>query len=507
MGTHAQDQSHPTTIHETRHALVIGGSIAGLLAARVLTDHFDQVTIIDRDIFPDMPEHRKGAPQSYHTHGLSERGKVIINEFFPDIFDDLCAAGADTIHDKVAMVMVSSFGKLATFNARESIRFSHYLIEWQMRDRLLQRSDIKILSNCEVTELLATPDHARIVGVKMRDRGLAGQMTTLTADFVVDASGRNSKTPQWLTALGYEAPLVDSVNSGLGYASRFYEKPANFPDAWQGVFILPRPQQNPRAGTIAMIENNVWHVTLSGVAGHYPPTNEEGFVQWARDLPDPGFYASLRIARPLTPIRGYRVLENHFRRYERLQRWPAGFIVLGDAVCALNPIRGQGMAASALAADTLATCLQQQQHVLTSAASGQYFQLHLSRALTDPWLFALGEDLRWPNVTYHGTRLPSGFSLWQRYLDLVLRSAVKDPEMSKAYLKVYGMMSRQSSLARPRILLRILNGILKRLLMPATPMTDDTFVLPATALAQLQAMPTANSEETAENPDQIQNAL
>ena len=244
-----------------------------------------------------------------------------------------------------------------------------------------------------------------------------------------------------------------------------------------------------------MIENNVWHVTLSGVAGHYPPTDEEGFLQWARDLSDPGLYESIRIAKPLTTIRGYRVLENHVRHYERLKRWPAGFIVLGDAVCALNPIRGQGMAAGAIGADTLNVCLREQQW-LSGTTFEQHFQLQLARALTDPWLFALGEDLRWPDVTLHGARLPFGFKLWQRYLDLVLQSAVQDPEISKAYMEVYGMLAPQSSLARPRILLRVLGATLKHMLIPSTSTTNNTGVLSAETLAQLHARPTANTGET-----------
>jgi 2-polyprenyl-6-methoxyphenol hydroxylase-like FAD-dependent oxidoreductase len=486
MGIDAQAQTPAEEQPQKKHALVIGGSIAGLLAARVLSDYFEHITIIDRDTFPTEPIHRKGASQSYHTHGLSGRGRIIIEQLFPGIFDDLRQAGAHTIYNKVAMVMVFAFGKIALPRPAESMRYSRPLLEWHLRQRLIQEKKITILNNQEVTELLATPDQTRIVGVKMRERGLAGQSQTMHADLIIDASGRNSKTPQWLTELGYEAPVVESVNNSLGYASRFYEKPADFPDEWQGVFILPRPTHNPRSGTIAMIEHNVWHVTLSGVGGHYPPTDEAGFLQWARDLPDPTVYETIRIAKPLTPIRGYRVLEHHIRHYEQLQRWPAGLLVIGDAVCALNPIRGQGMAASALQAHALNECLREQEQAPRTDFE-RFFMQQAIRSISDPWLFSLGEDLRWPGVAMSGAESPVGFKLWLRYLDLVLQCAVNDQQVGQAYMQVFGMLAPQSSLAKPQILFRVIKTKLLRMLGMAKAPAQNQFALSDKALAQLRS--------------------
>src|SRR5262249_790843 len=153
--------------------------------------------------------------------------------------------------------------------------------------RLEQRPGIEIVTNREVVELLATPDRTRIIGVKTRERGTTGEIRDFSADLVVDASGRTSQTPQCLKALGYDAPPGRLADAQLGYASRFYEKPAGFPNEWQNAFILPRYPDSPRSCALVMVEHNRWHVTLGGVGGQFPPTDEEGFLRWARELPDP----------------------------------------------------------------------------------------------------------------------------------------------------------------------------------------------------------------------------
>ncbi|GGV31294.1 hypothetical protein GCM10010182_63410 [Actinomadura cremea] len=164
---------------------------------------------------------------------------------------------------------------------------------------------------------------------------------------MVDASGRRSKAPDWLRELGYGEVAEETSTSGIGYASRFYAEPDGFPGDGSGIVINGRAPDNPRSGLVLGIEKDQWHVTLGGFAGAAPPTDEAGFLQWARDLPDPTVYECIRIARPLTPIRGQRTLTNRLRHFERLTRWPSGFVATADAVCAFNPVYGRGMTVAA----------------------------------------------------------------------------------------------------------------------------------------------------------------
>lgn len=294
MNTQTLSHSFSSKPDTGRHAVVIGGSMAGLLAARVLTGYFDRVTIIDRDTFPDVPDHRKGVPQSHHAHGLLAPGREIINRLFPGIMDELRAGGAQSAYGVVPMAQVTPAGKLPSQKQDvEFLTFSRVFLEWHVRRWLATRTEVCFLTNCEVTGLLSTPDRARVTGVRLHHRDGDADLGSLQTDLVVDASGRHSKAPEWLVDFGYAAPAEETINSGLGYASRLYAKPSGFPADWQGIIINGRPPHNPRAGLILPIEHDRWHVSLGGFAGNYPPTDEAGFLQWARDLPDPSIYASL----------------------------------------------------------------------------------------------------------------------------------------------------------------------------------------------------------------------
>jgi len=485
------------TSHETmtsiqkntgRHALVIGGSLAGLFAARVLADYFDTVTIIDRDTFPVAPDHRKGVPQSHHAHGLLATAFPIIEQLFPGIMNDLRADGAATGSNKVPLAIVSPQGLLPLPKRPQTISFSRPLLEWHVRDRVSKRPEVHIIPNTEVTGLLATQDRTRVTGIQMRERGQEGHTSTLHADMVVDASGRHSEAPRWLVELGYEAPPIETINSDLRYASRFYAKPEQFPAEWQSLIVNGR-QPHARAGLILSVDHGRWHVTLGGMAGNAPPTDEEGFLQWARDLPDPSIYEAIRVSRPLTPIRGFGTPENHLRHFEHMQRWPAGFMVTGDAVCAFNPIYGQGMTVSVLDAMTLRSCLQEQQRS-PRADFEQYFQQQLAGTVANVWLLATNQDLRFPGVRLNGARPNPALRLLHCYLDLVLSSAVVDPEIAQAYFDVMMLANPPRSLIHPRMVAHVLavacKHTVKRLLGGEE---EPGFALSPEALATLHALP------------------
>lgn len=482
----------PAQKHAGHHALVIGGSIAGLLATRVLADYFDTVTIIDRDVFPITPDHRKGVPQSHHAHGLLATGRYIIEQLFPGIMNDLAADGATSASNIVPISIVSPKGLLPlSKQPGEIINFSRCLLEWHIRDRVSKLPEVRIITNTEVTGLQTSEDRTRVVGVQIRERGQESHSTTLHADLVVDASGRHSQTPQWLVELGYEAPPIEMINSDLRYASRFYAKPEHFPAEWQNLIVNGRPPHTP-AGLILSVDHERWHVTLGGMTGQYPPTDEAGFLQWARNLSDPSIYEALRVAQPLTPIRVYRTPDSHLRHFEQLQRWPSGFIVTGDAVCAFNPIYGQGMTVSAMDAMTLKRCLQEQQRS-PKPDFEQRFQQQLTRTIADAWLVSTNEDLRWPGIALSGARPRPGLRLLHRYMDLVLYSAVVDPMLAHAYFSVIMMANPPRTLIHPHILTRILSVAGKRLIMRLSGHEEKpALALSPTTLASLRAMPEAN---------------
>lgn len=443
-----------------RRAIVIGGSMAGLLAARVLAEQFDEVLIVDRDRFPDTPEHRAGVPQSQHAHALLPRGQEIIEQLFPGLMNELKAAGAHVTYDAVPVAIISPAGKLPELRQPgETLAFSRYLLEWHVRHRLVKDHGVQLLPGHEVLGLEANDE--QVTGVRVRERQGASEPQLLAAALVVDASGRGSKALSWLADLGYGTVPEETITTDLGYASRFYRRPANFSASWEALIVNVCPPDNPRAGLILPVDGDRWHVTLGGVAGHHPATDEASFLDWARQLADPCLYEALRDAEPLTPIRGYRTPENRLRHYERLARWPVGLIVTGDSVCAFNPIYGQGMTVSALDALVLQRCLREQQ-ARPRPRWEQRFQRELARNVATPWANATGEDLRWSKVKITGATPSPMLKLRHGLMDLVLAEAVENAAVAQAYTDVIFMTRGPEAIMQPAVLLRVLGGALRR---------------------------------------------
>jgi 2-polyprenyl-6-methoxyphenol hydroxylase-like FAD-dependent oxidoreductase len=461
-------------------ALIIGGSMAGLLAARVLSDHYEKVVILERDTLPEEPLPRKGLPQSYQPHLFLARGVAIIENLFPGIYNEMVAAGA-VGHDQSLWRFVSLAGVIQIPKADQPLLgATRAFIEWGVRRHVATLQNVCFTTGVEVIKLVSSPDQRRVTGVQVRYRHAQSGPEVIAADLVVDASGRNSQAPLWLHALGYEAPPEESINAEIGYSSRLYRKPDNIPADWPNIIIQPRPPHNPRLGVVMAVEDNRWQVMLGGAAGHYPPTDEAGFLEWARSLPDPSLYQAIRIAEPVTPIRGFRIPTPRLRHFERLSRWPNGFIVTGDAVGAFNPLYAQGMTVAALEAEALARLLQ-----ATKPNWEQRFQRLAARIVADPWLIGAGEDLRWEGVQLNGKPANPAMRLIQRYMDLLLPVACAHPIVGAAFMQVVGMLASSTSLMRPAILLRVIWHTLRRGKLPAAP---QCALSPAT-LAELQKQP------------------
>jgi 2-polyprenyl-6-methoxyphenol hydroxylase-like FAD-dependent oxidoreductase len=384
------------------HAVVIGSSIAGLTAARVLTDHFARVTLIDRDRLPDTPEFRRGVPQAGHAHTLPLRGQTMLEQQFPGLVEELLANGAIPIKasSELAFFLAGKWHVLPHHADVVSLTYSRPLLESTIYRRLAAQPNVDILQEHEALGLSVDEQGERVTGVRLRHRrGLSLDEIRLAADVVVDASGRESRAPQWLASLGYPPPPEARVNSFPGYATRLYRRPAGFNDTWKTLYIRPTPPNGRRGGLVIPIEGDRWQVTLIGMARDYPPTAEEGFLAFARSLPTQRLYEAIKEAKPLTKPYGYRHTENRLRRYDKLERYLEGFLVCGDAVCALNPVYALGMTVVAMGSQALDHCLTEQRrqspgHDLKGLAEA--FQKQLSQVVAGSWQMAIEQDSRWP---------------------------------------------------------------------------------------------------------------
>jgi flavin-dependent dehydrogenase len=444
------------------HAVVVGGSMAGLLTARALADQFARVTVIERDRLPNGPHPRKGVPQARHVHILLLRGQAILEQWFPGLEDELGALDAPRLDVTQDGFWLNRAGWGPVFaSGRHGRTCSRDLREWVVRRRLRTLPTVRFREACDVVGLLSDATGVRVTGVRVRPRGLTTGGVPLeedlAADLVVDAGGRGSRAPEWLAILGYAKPKELVINSFLGYSSRYYAPPEDFTAPWQGLYIQPAPPAHMRGGGIYRVEGGRWLVTLVGIGGDYPPTADPDFLEFARSLRSPVLYDALQHAQPLSPIVGYRGTANRWRYYERLARWPEQFVVVGDAACAFNPVYGQGMTAAALGAAILAATLRDQgrRHPdgdLRGLAAR--FQRRLARGNRPLWAIAILEDFRCPQTV--GGRPTLGDLLAQRYIDRVLRRSTTDRVVYLTLVEVLQLVQPLRALVGPGMLARVL---------------------------------------------------
>jgi 2-polyprenyl-6-methoxyphenol hydroxylase-like FAD-dependent oxidoreductase len=435
------------------HAVVIGGSMAGLLAARVLSDHFDEVTILERDRLPEQAEHRAGVPQSHHLHTLLPRGQRVLEELFPGFDADMASTGAP----QAVWGLDNAFYTLGGWTGRFDSGITTHTagrvsVEWLVRRRVAALPNVHILTEVEVDGLLA--EHGRVIGVQMTSRATREQRN-LSANFVVEAGGRRSQAPAWLQALGYDAPDETVIDAHCGYASRWYEIPADTAVTDKAIAVQTRfKQELYRGGGLLAVEGNRWVVTLLGANRDYPPTDEAGFLEFARSLATPAIYEAIKDARPISPIYGYRRLENRMRHYERLARRPENFVVMGDAAIALNPIYGQGMTAAGLEALELQKLLRKY-HSRQMDGFAAAFQKRLPKVTADAWTMATGEDRRYPDVEGPKPDFITRFS--NRYFDWLSMAMPHDNALTIAFFEAMCLLKpAKRAVLHPRVVMSVL---------------------------------------------------
>jgi len=435
-------------------AIVIGGSITGLLAARALTEHFTSVSLVERDSFPDGPDFRKGLPQMRHVHVLLKQGERVMEHYFPELLPELIAGGAHLI-DMGGDLRWFNFGNWKT-RFQSGVDFfcqTRGFLEWTIRQRVASLDGVSILDNCEVLGYTLEPT-GRVSGVRIRRAGETAD-DNLEAELVVDASGRGSRTPQWLDSLGFGKPTETEVRVDVGYASRFYRRPEKAPGDWTGLMIYPKPP-GTRLGVLFPVEDNRWMVTLVGWFGDHPPTDEHGFREFAASLPVPDLFNAIQDAEPVSPIASHKFPSNRRRHYEQMQRFPEGLVVLGDALCSFNPIYGQGMTTGALGVRLLDDSLRERRQNGSSARVGGFsrgFQRKIARVIDSPWLLTTTEDFRSPRTV--GGRAWSTAALgW--YTARIHRLTWSDRFTARRFLEVMHLTVRPTALFHPYIVFRAL---------------------------------------------------
>jgi len=448
-------------------AVVLGGSLAGLLTAAALTGRFTEVTVVDRDPLDGRLEApRRGVPQGRHTHGLLVGGLRAMEELLPGLTASLVARGGIEVDLVDRARWNLGGGSLARFPAGLiGMLASRTLIESEVRARVLALPGVGVLGGHDIVGLLASGDRRRVTGVRLTRRGAdaeppgagAESLPTrataegrpeveLVGELVVDATGRGSRAPTWLAGLGYPPPPEVTVPADICYVTRLFRVTPGVLDDLD-VDVIGSNPPDPRAGVALRQEGDRWTVTLAGMHGLQPPTELAAFAEYAAGLPTPGLAQVATGCEPIGEPQVYRYPNSRWRRWEKVSSRPDGLLVIGDAVASFNPVYGQGMSSAALQAKALSTLLTSGPHELPRRAAEAF-----AAVVAVPWTLATGGDRRYP-----GLQLKSPPErLLDRYLDRLLRVARVDEQVALRFFRVLNLLAAPTSLLAPAAVRRVL---------------------------------------------------
>jgi 2-polyprenyl-6-methoxyphenol hydroxylase-like FAD-dependent oxidoreductase len=430
-----------------KRAVVLGGAMAGTLAARVLSESFSDVVVIDRDDLVGVRETRRGTPHAHHAHGLHSRGHHIVEELFPGLSEELREAGC----------LASDIGRIRWhFNARPiaptdvgltMLAPSRPVLEYHVRRRVAALPNVRYLERHDILRPLTTPSRERVNGVLVR-RQSDGEELELEADLVVDATGRGSRLPAWLEDLGYERPAEDRIKIGLTYTSRHYKVDPKWFEGAQSIVFIASPA-HPRGAFFGHLGDGICVLSLTGILGDVPPTDPDGFLEFARTLPGSVIYDAIRESEPLEDAVSFRFPASVRRRYEQLDRLPDGLLVLGDAAASFNPLYGQGMSVAAIEAYELRKLLRK----TAGRIDPKKFAKVVAKVVQTPWDMNAGGDLAFPGVPGERT---ARVRFANAYMARLQYAVSKDPKVTRAFMRVAGMINRPESLFKPTLAARVL---------------------------------------------------
>jgi 2-polyprenyl-6-methoxyphenol hydroxylase-like FAD-dependent oxidoreductase len=430
--------------------------MSGLMAARVLHEHFEHVTLLDRDDLPQDAQARRGVPQGNHAHGLLSSGCAALERLFPGLGADLRARGAVDVKMGSELGFFTEGQRIAQADTdMTSLLLSRPLLESYLRERVRSLPNVSILHGREVVELLGSSAAIRGVLVKARNSVDAFE---LPADLVVDASGRSSRLGEWLERRGLVRAPEERVRIDIGYTSCTYRREPHHAGGLKGLAVAVAPPNRRSAVALAQ-EGDRWIVTLVGHLGEHAPATHWDMLEFSKHLPTRAVYVLLREAEPLTVPVYMRFPFSQRRHYEQLRTFPEGLLAIGDTLCSFNPSFGQGMSVAALEALQLQSCLQDQAKPLWK----RMFRAS-ARIIDTPWTIAVGADLGFPEV--EGKRTALGRVLGQ-YVKQLRRGAIQDPKLALAFLRVAQLLDEPPALLTPSLVFRTLRSSLATPTQPA----------------------------------------
>jgi 2-polyprenyl-6-methoxyphenol hydroxylase-like FAD-dependent oxidoreductase len=436
-----------------KRAVVIGAGISGLAAAHALAGCFDYVTILENDTLSSDVTARPGVPQGRQAHALLGGAVGALEELIPGISRDLAAAGAVQVNPGYQTSM--EYPGVDPFPRREwdwvVYSLSRSLIESTIRKRLEDWSNVEVRGACRAHELIGTPDGTRVAGVRFADAD--GAEEAILADLVVDASRHGALTLSFLAATGQPVPDETTVGVDIRYATGIFALSRGVLGDFRTVITFPKPPDGKRYGYLVPIEDGCYQLLLVGRDNDIPPTDHSAFVEYARNLSTPTIFNAMQGARPLGTIAPYGFPESRWRHFGRLTSFPRGLLPVGDTICSLNPVYGQGMTVAIQEANLLRRLLS------PSALAGDPLDLLAKTFFSEAdvligqaWAFSTMPDFAYPHT--RGQR-PTDLESRQKRQSALVRIASGDASVYKLLIEVRHLMKPLGALNDPELQARI----------------------------------------------------
>ena len=412
----------------TKHAVVIGASIGGLCAARVLSDFYERVTVYERDDLPDGPANRSAVPQGRHVHLLMARGAQEFEEHFPGLLDEMVAAGVPILENRPDCIHFGAAGHVLGTQHRLQTEFTAYVpsrpqLEWQIRRRVTAIDNVDMV-RAAVSEPRFDAARQRVTGVEL-DSGDA-----VDADLVVDAAGRGTRLPVWLAQWGFERPREDSIEVGIGYATHQLRIPDGL--IAEKVIVAGASCEQPLGLGMLYYEDGTWGLTTFGVAKVEPPHDFAAMCALADEIVPAHVAAAIRQGEPIGDVAFHKYPTSRWRRYDKLDRFPAGIIPFGDAVVSFNPTFGQGMTMTSLQAGHLKRALE-----TPGADVAREFNRATAKTTYPVWTMNAIGDL----VLHRATGpMPWWYRPVGKLFDQFLGAAETDPVLAEWFLRRFSLL-------------------------------------------------------------------
>ncbi|WP_409465490.1 NAD(P)/FAD-dependent oxidoreductase [Amycolatopsis sp. GA6-003] len=428
-------------------AIVLGGGMAGLLAARVLADRYPRVLVLDRDALAGTADARRGVPQGRHAHALLARGQQILEQLFPGLLAELTASGV--LSCDLAGSLRWYFHGRPLRQAQSgllSVSATRPELEAHVRTRVAALPGVELRERTVIHGIVG--DGGRITGVRASAADSEAEPETLRADLVVDATGRGSRAPAWLADLGYARPPEEKVKIDLAYTTRLFKLASDPYGTDLSINSVASPA-NPRGAFFAKLNDQVAMLSLTGMLGDHPPRDDEGFLDFAKSLSAPEIYETVKDSAPVDDAVTFRVPASVRRRYDRLSRFPEGFLVIGDAVCSFNPVYGQGMTVAAMEALVLS------EHLRAGPPRPLAYFRELVPIVDVPWEISASGDLAFPGVSGKRTLKTR---VGNAYIAKLHAAAHSDSRFTEAFFRVAGLVDPPQALMRPRLVAAVLRA-------------------------------------------------